>query len=75
MTQPTAATALRERPEADRPALEKLLTVLQVAELLGVSDRSIWTWSHKGLLRSVKLGRRVVYDPADVRRFVEAMKR
>jgi excisionase family DNA binding protein len=51
--------------------METLLTVDQTAKMLCVSPRTVWTLTHDGALASIKIGRRVLYDPADVRAFVD----
>jgi excisionase family DNA binding protein len=52
----------------------KLLTVREAAELLRLSERTVWQVTKAGQLRAVRLGKRVVYDPADLKQFVELAK-
>jgi len=33
----------------------------EAARLLGVSERALWNWAKDGLIRTVKIGRRVLY--------------
>ena len=52
----------------------KLLSQTQTAKLLGVSERSLYNMRRRGKLRAVKLGERVLYDPEDVKAFLENCK-
>ena len=51
--------------------METLLTVDATAKTLCVSPRTIWTLTQEGALACVRIGRRVLYDPGDVRTFVD----
>lgn len=51
--------------------METLLTVDATAKMLCVSPRTIWTLTQEGALACVRIGRRVLYDPSDVRTFVD----
>jgi len=55
-------------------SLEPLLTYRQVAELLGVTDRTVWELVRKGELKKVQVGRSVRVDPVDLRQFIEDSK-
>jgi excisionase family DNA binding protein len=44
-----------------------LLTARQVAELLAISERSVWTLTHSGSLPAIRIGRSVRY-PVDALR-------
>ncbi len=55
--------------------LSPLLTAKQVATLLGVSEKSVYRWSELGALPSVRLGRAVRFDPAEVQAFIDAGRR
>lgn len=54
---------------------EPLLTYRQAAEVLGVTDRTIWTLVDSGRLPAVRFGRSVRIDPNDLRAFIEHAKR
>jgi excisionase family DNA binding protein len=57
------------------PVLPRLLTAREVAELLGVSERTIWAISTpRGSLRAVRIGKLVRFDPADALAFIESSK-
>jgi len=70
-------TAVRDRPEAPTAAapLEPLLTPDEAAAVLRISLRKLWGLTATAALPCVKIGRRKLYDPADIRDFIEAMKR
>jgi excisionase family DNA binding protein len=51
---------------------ERLLSVDEAAACLGVSKYTLRGWLFQRRLPFVKLGRRVLLDPADVQRFLEA---
>jgi excisionase family DNA binding protein len=51
--------------------MEKLLSVHEVAELLGVPVPTVYRWRYEGTGPiGLKVGRHVRYDPADVRRWL-----
>ncbi len=53
----------------------RLLTVPQVAEMLGVCQRTLFSLTApRGPLPAVRIGRRVLYDPNDVQLFVNRCK-
>ena len=54
--------------------LQPLLTYQQVADVLGVTDRTVWELVRKGELRNVRVGRSVRVDPADLRQFIDDSK-
>ena len=51
-----------------------LLDTRKAAAALGISPRTIWQLTQDGHLTCVRIGRRVLYDPADVRTFIEQRK-
>ena len=60
--------------DSPTPAAERLLTYLQAAKLLGVSDRTVWSLVARDELPAVRFGRSVRIDPADLRAFVQRAK-
>lgn len=50
------------------------MTYRQAAEVLGVSERSVWTLVDQGALPAVRFGGSVRIDPADLRAFIERAK-
>jgi excisionase family DNA binding protein len=51
-----------------------LLTARQVAELLGLCERTLFDLTKRGKLPVVRIGRAVRYDPMDVAAFIQASK-
>jgi excisionase family DNA binding protein len=51
--------------------METLLTVDQAAKALCISPRTVWTLTQEGALACVRIGRRVLYAPDDVRAFID----
>lgn len=59
----------------DPPApLTPLLTVREAADVLRVSERTLWTLTHSGELPSVRVGRSVRYDANDLAAWIESRK-
>jgi len=50
------------------------LSYRQVGELLGVTDRTVWTLVNDGELPAIRFGRSVRIDPADLRAYIERCK-
>ena len=59
--------------EYTKPKEEKLLTIKQVAELLGVTEPTLWRWNKEGILKRVKVGNKVRYKESDVNKVLEEM--
>ena len=58
----------------NQTGLRRLLTRKEAAQILGVSERTLWTLTEKGIIPAVPIGRLVRYDTDDLRRAIEAMK-
>jgi excisionase family DNA binding protein len=54
---------------SDRPA--ELLTIADVARLLGVSRGSVYSLMRSGELSPIRVGRRARFEPGDIRAFIE----
>lgn len=67
---------MSRKPTSTRRAAlppEGFLSAADVAQLLGVRPRTIYTWHDEGLLRGYRLGKRLLrFDAADVRAFLDA---
>ena len=50
--------------------LARLLTLLEVADLLRVSEHTVRAWVRKGRLQPVRICRRLLFSPDVVSRFV-----
>jgi excisionase family DNA binding protein len=51
--------------------VQRLLTLLEVAEMLRVSPHTVRSWIRKGRLRPVRICRRLLFTPDIVAQFVE----
>lgn len=57
------------------PEQERLLiTAREAADLLSISERTLWQLTNDGRLPAVRFGRTVRYDPADLRAFIAASR-
>jgi excisionase family DNA binding protein len=63
-----------DQPVSGPPAEPLLLDSHEAARLLAVSPRTLWSMTKRGVLPAVRIGRAVRFDPADLRRFIEACK-
>lgn len=55
--------------------MEKLLTILQVSELLSVKRSTLYRWTHQGLIPHIKLGGKFVrFRESDVLNWLEKKK-
>jgi excisionase family DNA binding protein len=50
--------------------IPRLLTLAEVAQTLAVSPHTVRMWVRKGRLQPTRLCRRLLFDPAEVARFV-----
>ena len=58
-----------------KKALPRLLGVKQVAEIFGVTSKTIWMWTELGKLPYVQIpGGRRRYDQRDITTFIEQNK-
>jgi excisionase family DNA binding protein len=55
--------------------LDKLLTVEDVMDILRISRPTLYRLLKSGSLIPVRIGKRTLFDPTDIRSFVEASKR
>ena len=65
-------TAFREALERRLEPL--LLSADEAAQSLGISRRSLFTWTASGAIPVVKLGGRRLYDPRDLRQLIDKLK-
>lgn len=56
--------------------MDKLLTLQQLAELLGVPEATVYQWRSKGYgPRGLRVGKHVRYRPADVEKWLTSLAR
>jgi hypothetical protein len=56
------------------PAVPRLLTLLAVAEALALSPHTIRALVRKGKLHPVRICRRLLFDPTEIGRFLDAAR-
>ena len=56
-------------------AMNRLLSVSEAAELLGVSVHTVYAWVGAGRIPLVKLGRRTLFDPDALQHWVHECSR
>lgn len=69
-------TASRETTATDRRAssLPTLLTVPELAELLGLHEKTVYDWAARGKLPCIRLGNRLRFSATDIARWVASRK-
>jgi excisionase family DNA binding protein len=55
-------------------SIPQLLTLLAVANALSVSPHTVRSWVRKGKLRPVRICRRLLFNPEEIRRFLAEVK-
>jgi len=55
--------------------MKRLLSVEEAAMYLGVRKSTIYSWSWRRKIPSVKMGRRLLFDRQDLDRIIEERKR
>ena len=55
--------------------MEILLSVAKLAELLGVAESTIYEWCAERRIPFIKIGRRTLFDPQEVRRWLDTRRR
>jgi excisionase family DNA binding protein len=54
---------------------ERLLTVAELAEVIGVPVKTVYRWRHRGEgPPPIRVGRYLRFDPTDVNRWLDARK-
>jgi excisionase family DNA binding protein len=56
---------------ASPDVLSPLLSINEVATLLGISRKTLYALIHRGELVSIRVGERARFEPADVRAYLE----
>jgi excisionase family DNA binding protein len=55
--------------------MEKLLSPLEAAELLGVSLATIYTWAYRRQIPAQKVGRLLKFSPSSLQRWLKEQER
>ena len=53
----------------------KLLNVDQLSDILNVNKKTIYDWTHKGLIPYIKLGHLLRFDPEAIAKWVKGNSR
>jgi excisionase family DNA binding protein len=61
-------------PDTSTPHLDVLLDGIRVTEILNISARTLWSLVASGEIPVVRIRRRRLFDPADVRVYIDAAK-
>jgi excisionase family DNA binding protein len=69
--QAVAMSAHLQAPQYDPDRLEQLLTISDVARLLGVSRGSVYGLMRMGELVPIRISERARFTPADIREYLE----
>lgn len=60
-----------KKDEPEQPPVERLaVTTKEAAQMLSISERTLWEWTRKGIIPAVKVERRYLYSVEALRRFV-----
>jgi len=59
---------------SDWESLQRLLRPREAADLLAISERTLWDLTNRGDLSCVRLGRSVRYDPGDLAAWIAQKK-
>jgi excisionase family DNA binding protein len=60
-----------QTPQYVRDRIEKLLTIADVAQVLGISRGSVYRLMRSGELPAIRVGERARFEPTDVRAYLE----
>ena len=55
--------------------MEKLLSVNQLADILGLKKITIYEWVRINKIPFIKLGKRVLFQPSDVEEFIKTNRK
>ncbi|MGQ9649526.1 MAG: helix-turn-helix domain-containing protein [Phycisphaerae bacterium] len=56
-------------PKAEAPCLA--LRPREAAKSLGVSERTLWTWTQQGIIPHIRLGKTILYPVDALRRWLD----
>lgn len=56
------------------PTERLLLSAREAAQALNICERKLWDLTNRGGLPCVRVGRRVLYSPDDLRRWIKTCK-
>ena len=53
----------------------KLLNVSQLSEILNIKTKTIYDWTHKGMIPYIKMGKLVRFNSDDIEKWVTSNKK
>ena len=59
---------------AEARAMTPLMTVSDVAQFLGMHEKTVYHWAGRGRLPCVRVGSRLRFDPRELDRWISARK-
>jgi excisionase family DNA binding protein len=66
----TLSANARQNTDPDAVGIGSLLTVFQTAQRLNLSPTGVRRLAHRGVLPSIKLGRRILFNPRSIERLI-----
>lgn len=66
---------MTEPRNENKTGLQPLWTVHETADLLHISERTLWALTNQGAIPCVRIGRAVRYDPRDIEAWLARQKR
>ncbi len=72
---PTQLAGMLNVGEQAAPPSKLLLNTRDAAKALSIGLRKLWSLTDCGEILCVHIGRRVLYDPADLQTFIDRQKR
>jgi len=54
---------------------KRLISIRELSEYLSVSASTLYMWAGEGVIPSVKIGGKILFDIADIDRMIENLKR
>ena len=54
--------------------MQALLTVTDVADVLGVAETTVWKWKREGKIASIEMGKSTRFQQSDIEEFVQSNK-
>ncbi len=52
----------------------KLMNITQLSEVINVKKKTIYDWTHKGLIPYIKIGRLIRFDINDIEKWLKYKK-
>lgn len=65
-------SAITSEPKPEDSKERDFYTTSEIRRLLNISNTTIWHWERKGLLKPVIIGRKKIYNKAEVGELLEA---